>query len=38
MTRKDEDPPVRAAEFIASVLKRFDLSHRWAFHSVFDGR
>jgi hypothetical protein len=38
MTRPDDDPQIKAAEFIAGVLQRFDLSHRWAFHSVFDGR
>ena len=35
----DEDSSARAAEFIAAVMKRFDLNHRWAFHALHsDGR
>jgi hypothetical protein len=38
MERKDDDGALMASEFIAGVMKRFDLSDRWAFHSPYDGR
>jgi len=34
----DDDGAVNAAAFVAGVMKRFDLSDRWAYHSVFDDR
>ena len=38
MAHKDDDGAANAAAFIAGVMRRFDLSDRWAFHSVHDGR
>src|SRR5438876_3996771 len=30
----DDTSSIKAAEFIAGVMKRFDLDHRWAFHAL----
>lgn len=38
MHQKDDDGPVLASEFIAGVMKRFDLSNEWAYHSPYDDR
>ena len=38
MAHRDDDGAANAAAFIAGVMQRFDLSDRWAFHSVHDGR
>jgi hypothetical protein len=32
--REDDNRSVKAAEFIARVMRRFDLSGRWAFHAL----
>jgi GT2 family glycosyltransferase len=34
--REDEDGSARAAAFIDSVMRRFDLGDRWAFHALHD--
>jgi GT2 family glycosyltransferase len=33
-----DDGPVRAAEHIAALMRRFDLGERWAYHAVYDSR
>jgi GT2 family glycosyltransferase len=38
MERKDDDGALLASEFISGVMRRFDLSDRWAFHSRFEDR
>jgi hypothetical protein len=38
MQHPADDGALRAAEFIAGVMRRFDLSNRWAFHSVYEDR
>ena len=39
MEREDDDGAARAADFIARVMRRFDLGDRWAFHALHaDGR
>src|SRR3712207_6831182 len=39
MQEGDIDGSVRAADFIAGVMRRFDLGCRWAFHALHaDGR
>jgi GT2 family glycosyltransferase len=37
MSHKNDDPSAKAAEFIAGVMRRFDLGDRWAFHALHDG-
>src|SRR3954466_15246011 len=36
MAREDDDGSSKAAEFIAGVMRRFDLGDRWAFHALHD--
>ena len=36
MRREDDDASARAAKLIDSVLSRFDLGDRWAFHALHD--
>jgi GT2 family glycosyltransferase len=36
MSHKDDDPSAKAAEFIAGVMRRFDLGDRWAFHALHE--
>jgi GT2 family glycosyltransferase len=36
MSNKNDDPSAKAAEFIAGVMRRFDLGDRWAFHALHD--
>ena len=38
MEREDDDGSARAAAFIDSVLRRFGLGDRWAFHALHDDR
>jgi hypothetical protein len=38
ITKPGDDGALNAAEFVAGVMKRFDLSDRWAYHSVFEDR
>src|SRR4051794_28298387 len=39
MEREEDDGSARAADFIAGVMRRFDLGDRWAFHALHaDGR
>lgn len=38
MATSEDDGSVRAAEFIAGVMNRFDFADRWAFHSRHDDR
>jgi GT2 family glycosyltransferase len=38
MRHSDDDGALKAAEFIHGVMKRFDLSDRWAFHSRYEDR
>jgi len=39
MQREDDDGSAKAAAFIASVMRRFNLGDRWAFHALHtDGR
>jgi hypothetical protein len=39
MTHRDDDGAQRAAEFLRSVMQRFDLDRRWVFHALHaDGR
>src|SRR4051812_31803280 len=34
MEAESDDSSAKAADFIASVMHRFDLDHRWAFHAL----
>lgn len=36
MVNDDDDSSALAADFIARVMKRFDLADRWAFHALHD--
>jgi len=36
MTRKTDDGAARAAAFIATIMRRFDLGDRWALHALHD--
>lgn len=38
MHQADDDAALLASEFIAGVMKRFNLSDRWAFHSRYEDR
>ncbi len=38
MRQKGDDGWQRAAAFVAAVMQRFDLQHRWAYHVVHDDR
>jgi len=38
MHQQGDDGPALAAEFIAGVMQRLDLSDHWAFHSPYDER
>ncbi len=38
MRTDDDDGPVRAAEYIASVLSRYDLGDKWAYHALYESR
>jgi hypothetical protein len=38
MNGPDDDPWARAPGFIASVMRRFDLGDRWAYHALYSGR
>lgn len=38
MHQAGDDGAVLASEFVAGVMKRFDLSDHWAFHSPYDNR
>jgi GT2 family glycosyltransferase/SAM-dependent methyltransferase len=34
MEREDEDGSAKAADFIATVMRRFDIGHQWAFQAL----
>src|SRR5436190_9325412 len=36
MKREDDNGSAKAAAFIASIMQRFDLRDRWAFHALHD--
>src|SRR5881396_1264636 len=36
MERDDDDSSARAAEYIASIMNRFDMAGHWAFHALHD--
>ena len=38
MRSETDDGPTRAAEYIASVMSRFDFDHRWAYHALYRNR
>ena len=38
MQHQDDDGAALAADFIAGVMRRFDLGDRWAFHSPYEAR
>jgi GT2 family glycosyltransferase len=38
MTRDDDDSSALAAEFIATIMRRFGLADRWAFRALHDDR
>lgn len=38
MQSDSDDGPVRAAEYIEGVLKRYDLGDKWAYHALYEDR
>src|SRR6266542_3131396 len=38
MQSRTDDGPMRAATYIDTVMRRFDLHHRWAYNAVSESR
>jgi GT2 family glycosyltransferase len=38
MESDTDDGPARAAAYISRIMTRFDLSDRWAYHALYEGR
>src|SRR5436190_8967224 len=38
MQKETDDGPARAAAYIASIMERFGMDSRWAYHSIYEAR